>query len=409
MKLFTERDIRSLKPRKKEYILSEGHGFVIRVLPTGAKIWMYKYRRDGKTHKLTIGNYPDTSLADARDKFSAARLVVRQGGDPASPPPAPGLQAAPETLTVAKLAEKWLEDWSKEHHTSRVHYNNRKALESGVLVAWGDRPAAEIKRRDVIELLRNKAKTTPSQADNIRKALRSIYDYAVEEELLEYNPVEIKVARTIPSLIRPSRDRVLSEKEIRHLWHAIDVGGGSEGTRRALKLILVTGQRPGEVGGMHSDEIEIGIGKPHCDLCRRCGWWTIPKERMKEGKEQRIYLSALAMFLIGGRKGYICCGFDEGEAALTANTMAYHVRRNVLSTGKEAYYGLPRWTPHDLRRTAGTLINKLGSGNEIMNAILAHSVPGVTGIYNRHTYDAAKQTWLTAWSEYLQQLVAQSK
>ncbi|MBE2889662.1 tyrosine-type recombinase/integrase [Geobacter anodireducens] len=399
---FSDRYLQSLKPKEKMYQIRESHGFGLRVLPSGVKIFIYVYTLDGKRRQMNLGHYPHKSLADARKTYRDAANLVADGLDPQGAQPTP--EPPPEHSTVSALAEVWLNEWSSVHHTSRVNYNYRKALEASVIPLWESRLVNEIKRRDVVALLETIAKKTPGQAGNVMKAARGMFTYAVERELIEFNPfAEVKVARAIPSMVLTSRDRVLNPDEIKHIWQAIDAGGGSDATKRALKLTLVTAQRPGEVAGMHQNEITVGVGKERCKECRRCGWWTIPAERMKNNKEHRVFLSTLAMELIGDAKGYICPSTDN-DGPLTANSVAYHVRREVPGTGKEKFYGLSRWTPHDLRRTAGTIINELGSGNEIMDAILSHTLPGVTGIYNRNKYDKEKQVWLTKWSEHLRKL-----
>ncbi len=300
-------------------------------------------------------------------------------------------------LTVRRLAvDLYLDEWSKIHHSERWHYNNRKALEADILPVWGDRLAVDIRRKDAAEILELVVKRAPGQARNVLKAARGMYSYAVDRELLEYNPfADIKISRTIPMMQPMSRDRELSEDEIRHLWKAIDEGGGSESTKRALKLILVTGQRPGEVVGMHRREIQ---GK----------WWTIPWQRIKTRKrrqeDHRIYLTPLAMSLIGDEKEYI---FPDpaGKSATTENALSHHVRKDIPDTVKRSYYDLPRWTPHDLRRTAATRLSKIGASDEIIDVILNHAKKGVSGIYNRNKYDNEKQLWLTKWSQHLSRLL----
>jgi integrase len=199
-----------------------------------------------------------------------------------------------------------------------------------------------------------------------------------------------------------ARERVLSDEEIKYLWKAIDQGGGSDSTRRALKLMLVTGQRNNEICGMQTKEIQVGIGKPRCLQCRRCGWWIIPKERRQgnKGGKHMVFLSPLAMEIIGEHVGYIFPG-DTNDAPIHGNSVNYHVRRNVEATGKTPYYGIPRWTPHDLRRTCATGVRRLGATRDEMDLILGHKVAGVTGVYDRYSGDQEKIKWLTAWGEYL--------
>ena len=408
-KLFTEREIKALKPRDKEFIISEGHGFIIRVLPTGLKIWTYKYKRDGKTYKLTLGNYPETSLAEARDKFAAARLTVRQGLDPKAPLAPEPQETQTEVTTVKTLAELWIK-WSQENHSPKWANTLKLALEKDIIPQFGDRLAAEIRRRDAISILEAKAADTPGQAVNLHKALRGMFQYAVEREILEHNPfAEIRAARSIPAMRLEARERILSDDEIKFLWTAIDQGGGSDSTQRALKVMLLTGQRSGEVCGMHRREITIGVGKPRCDICRRCGWWTIPKERRQgnKGGEHRVYLTAATLNLIGSRAEYIFPG-DTESASISANSVNHHVRRVVTATGKASYYGLLRWTPHDLRRTCGTGVRRCGGSRDTMDLILGHKTGGVTGVYDRYEGDAEKQKWLTEWAEYLHKLLTKA-
>lgn len=396
MAKFTDRYIQGLKSTEKMYQVREGHGFGMRVLPSGLKIWIYTYTLGGRRRQLNLGHYPHASLADARRKYLDAAGLVANGIDPQAGPEPSQPDPEPEEMTVQKLAETWLSEWSKHHHSTRWHYNMDRALENDVISAWGSRLAKDIRRRDAVLLLETVAKRAPGQARNVQKAAQGMFNYAVERELLDYNPfAEIRVSRTIPAMKQRSRKRTLSDQEIKHIWSAIDKGGGSDGTKRALKLILVTGQRPGEVCGLHTKEID---GK----------WWSIPRERIKtrekRDEDHRVFLSPLARQIIGDVKGHIAPSAG-GESEMTENALAYHVRRTVANTGKETYYGLPRWTPHDLRRTMATGLASLGAPQEHIDAIQNHAIPGVSGIYNRYKYDKEKQLWLTKWAQHLDKLL----
>jgi integrase len=402
---FTDRYLQSLKPKDKDYRVRESHGFAVRVLPSGVKRFEYIYTINGKRRILHLGNYPYTKLAEARESYHAAASQTSNGVDPQEKPsPPPPL---PEELTVQSLAETWLNEWSKVHHTPKWHNTLKLALGKDVFPAYGSRLVSEIRRRDAVAILEAKAANAPGQAKNLHKALRGMFGYALDREIVDFNPfAEIRAARVIPAMKQTSRDRHLSDDEIIKLWTAIDNGGGSDNTRRALKLILLTGQRPGEVTGMHSREIQIGIGRNRCKICRRCGWWTISPERRlgNKGGEHRVFLPTLAMELIGDQKGYVFPG-DDSELPITENSVAYHVRREVKGTGKVPYYGFPRWTPHDLRRTCGTGVRRLGASRDNMDLILGHSVQGVTGVYDRYAGDREKEHWLSEWSEWLRKIV----
>lgn len=362
---------------------------------------------------MHLGNYPTVSLADARLKFNEASALLGRGVDPQLPPPPP--ETAPEILTVNALAEEWI-IWSQKNHSVKWSNTLKLALQKDILPIHGQKLASEIRKKDAIKMLEEKAGTAPGQARNLHKALRGMWEYATENEMLDFNPfAEIKVARSIPSMGSVVRERILDDNEIIYLWTAIDQGGGSESVKRALKLILATGQRPGEVAGMSWEEIEIGEGKPICQTCRRCGWWTIPKSRLKSKKSQgvtdhRVYLSSLSMSLINASpvelSNFICPSdvFEE-VSHVAVNSINHHVRRSVEGTGKTPYYGLPQWQPHDLRRTAATGMGRVGASEIEVERILGHLPPVLVRTYNKFKYDNIKLQWLTAWGEYIQQLV----
>ena len=408
MEKLTELKVKNSKPRENEYYIREGRGLVLRVRPSGAKSFYYIFDLNGKRCRMLLGQYPLVSLSEARTKHLDALLTVGRGEDPrvvVSPEQTP----IPEELTVQTLASLWAE-WSKDNHTVKWANTLSLTLKKDFLPSYGNRLASEIRRRDAVAILEAKAKDTPGQATNLHKALRGMWQYALERELVEFNPfAELKASRVIPAMKQKSRARVLSDHEIRILWREIDNGGGSDSTKQALKISLVIGQRIGEVCGMHAREIQIGVGKPYCKKCRRCGWWTIPAIRRQgnKGGEHRVYLTPLALKLIGERQEYIFPG-DTDNQPISPNSINHHVRREVSFSGKTPYYGMARWTPHDLRRTCSTGVRRLGASRDSMNLILGHVVGGVTGVYDRYEGDEEKERWLISWSQHLEKIIEES-
>lgn len=394
-------------PEKKTYI-REAQGFTVRRMPGGSVTFLHIYINvDKKRRENILGQYPVIDLAEAHQRHRNSLDTLAAGTDPQTITTETPTETEPEAYTINKLAEDW-GIWSRANHSQKWAWTLSLAVQKDVLPIWGKRPVSEIRRKEAIELLEKKAKTAPGQARNLHKALRGMWSYAVDRELVEFNPFsEIKAAKSVPKMKQVSRERVLLDDEIKYLWTAIEQGGGSDSLKRCLKLILITGQRPGEVAGMDSREIEYGEGKELCKTCKKCGWWTIPADRRQgnKGGLHRVYLSPLAIKLIGGQEGIICPGSNP-NSSITENAVAYHVRREVPTTGKTPYYGLDRWTPHDLRRTAATGIAKLGATPAEVEMILGHTLGGVAAVYNRHQYDQSKQDWLQKWSDFLSQLVA---
>lgn len=417
MEKLTDLKIKALKPKEKEYYIREQNGFVLRVRPSGAKSYYYIYDLKGKRQRLFIGAYPAMSLADARTAHGEAWLKLQRSEDPKlQPVNSATLEAvdpdSPATLTCQRLVDLYL-GWSEKNHVQAWANTLKTAINKYFLIDYGHRLAADIKRRDAIYIA-EKLATKPGAARNLIKALRGAWKYALNREYLESNPfADARIAKEVPAVAPQQRKRILSDEELKHLWRAIEEGGGSDSTKRAIKLILLTGQRPGEVAGMTHSEIQLGEGKPICKTCRCCGWWTIPVERRKTKKKvqniepHRVYLSRQSMELVNQStdKIYICHSEGITSAPVLVNSISHHVRRVVQATGKEAYYGLKQWQPHDLRRTAATGIARLGALPAVVEQVLGHSLPGVAGTYNLHTYDSEKQRWLTAWDEHLYQSI----
>jgi integrase len=420
MKPFTVKQIEALKPKDKPYRISSGKGFYIRVMPSGQKRWELVYKIKGRTRVLHFGNYPTISLSDASTKFWEARRMLDQGDDPnslVSPPlpppdvPEESKSTAVKAETISELVDLWV-DWSSEHHSDKWANTLKLVLKKDIIRTYGNWLIKDFRRKHALAVLEGKATDAPGQARNLLKALRGTWEYAVNHELAEFNPFkDLKVAKEIPSMKGSARERFLSDDEIKHFWHSVLSIGGSDSTKRALLLTLITGQRCGEVCGMKVGELMI-------DYDTETGWWTIPEERRmgKKGGTHRVYLTRLAVSVImgiqdrsvGNKYGLICPGKNP-KIPITENAVAYYVRREFPMIEKLKYYGLPPWSPHDLRRTAGTGVRRLGASRDDMDLILGHSVGGVTGVYDRWTGDTEKERWLTRWSEHLQEVINKPK
>lgn len=405
---FSDRYLQSIKAPEKEYCVREGHGFTLRVLPSGLKIFQYIYTIKGKRHRLNLGHYPHVTLSEAREKFHAASSQVAKGINPLTP-----LAEEPEnTQTVSDLIDLY-KKFSKQNNEDSTSKETARTLDKYVLPSWKDRNIKEIRRRDAIELIEPLAKTAPGQARGVMKIARAMFNYALDRELVEMNPFT-RLPKAVPAVKPASRSRVLTDEEIKAAWdflHAKNAPGTPE-CRRAILLVLVTGQRPVEVSGMTWEEIDED-------------WWTISSERIKtrnrRTEDHRVYLSPLAKQLIGENpkvSNYVFYGSSLKKPILRS-AMSHLIceetkggrsdGKGTISVVREKYFGLSRWTPHDLRRTASTKLAELGCLDEYVDAILNHAKDGVIGIYNRYKYEKEKQEWLTKWGDHLKNLVNPSE
>lgn len=401
---FTDVFIKSLKPAQKKYHKSSGDGFNIRVMPSGVKTWVYLYRFDGKRKELNLGTYPDVSLATAREKHAEARKLLNHGTDPGALE-REKLEARRKAPTVADLCAEYLKKHAMVHKKSWAQ--DERMIKAEILPSWGDRKAEDLKKRDVILLLESiMERGSPISSNNTLALVRKMFNFAIDRDILEFNPC----TRVKPLAPKPEKNRVLSETEIRTLWQALDDDAllMANNTRRALRLILVTGQRPGEVTGLHIKEIE---GR----------WWTIPPERTKNGKEHRVYLTDTALELIGDADGYVFpTRLRDRDCPMDEKALPCSLRRNIRGVevkgkpGKKSTpnpeqpnrIGVDFFTPHDLRRTAATRMAEMGITEEIIGHVLNHTHRRtITRVYNRYAYDSEKQRALELWESRLKAII----
>ena len=280
---FTERSIKALRPRERRYEAFEDgrKGLGIRVSPSGSKSWVFVYRRNGRLSRITLGQYPDTSLAEAHDEHAERRKLLRKGTDPASV--ARIQRTLPyRTPTVRQLVELYVERYAKAK--KRSWREDERILCKDVLPRWGPLKAKDVTRGDVISLLDDiMDRGSPISANRTLAVVRKMFNYAIERSAVEANPCSIITA---PAAER-RRDRVLDEDETRAFWSGLDASQVSLPFRLALKLMLVTAQRRAEVVLAEKSEFDLDTG-----------WWTIPAERSKNSLSHRVPLSSLATELL---------------------------------------------------------------------------------------------------------------
>lgn len=436
-KKFDDTTIRNLPDADgSDYLcMAEGEpGFGIRVYPGGTMTFLFLYKVDGQRRKLALGNYPSTSLKSAREMYHAERVKVKalrrgskDGVDPVQEikrqkqERVEAAQRERDALTVKKLVEDYIDLHAKKF--KRSWEKDEQILNRDVMPLWGRRKAEDISRKDVVALLDGiiaPPRNSPAMANNCFQIIRKMFNWAVEKGKLNTTPC---TGLKLPSPKR-ERDRVLSEKEIKTLWDALDRTDlfMSGEIKRAIKLVLVTAQRPGEVIGMHTDELDGS-------------WWTIPATRSKNGLEHRVYLTSTALELIAELevfdekaqkmkpKGFIFkTPLTKKYQPIGETAMPIAVKRNLEyqltdANGKLLYQkdgkpatenrlGIDTFIPHDLRRTAATFMSQIGFMDEVIDAVLNHKKKGIIKTYNKNKYDREKQQAMEAWELKLKSIIS---
>jgi integrase len=370
-------------------------GLVLIVQPSGVKSWQVRYRTAGVRRRMALGSYPAVSLADARKSANEALLKVLEGADPAGEREAAKLAKLSDRDKVGNL----IDQFAKRHlSTLRSGETVKRELDRHVVAVWGDRDIHEIKKRDVIDLLDRIADSgRVVTANRVRAYLNKFLSWCVERDILDTSPaMGVK-----PVAKEKSRDRVLSNDEIRWLWEACNREGHPWG--HLGKLLLLTGQRVGEVVGMTDREVSVDL-------------WHLSSDRTKNGRAHDVPLSSQVQAALDDVERI------KGDAGLIMTTngrtplSGFHKGRNHLAdrmaeiASEEAGQPVevPHWTFHDLRRTAATGMARLGIPVRVTEAVLNHvsgTGGGIVAVYQRHDYADEKRKALNAWARSVTNLV----
>ena len=351
--------LRRLKPRDRTFVVWDTHqrGLALMVQRTGRKSWKCVYTMGGAPRWYHIGDAAAIGLADARLLASRVMFAVAEGKDPYA-----DRKAERSKGTFEELAERYVDEYAKRRNKS---WRQAAALVRKHLIPrWGKLQAHDIKRPDVKAMMARIE--APITANQVLAAASAIFTWGVREDAIAANPCQL-VERNPTK----SRERVLSDAEIPKFWEAFGAAGPVHSA--ALKVILLTGQRPGEVSHMRREHIADG-------------WWTMPGDPVpdldwpgtKNGETHRVWLPTAVQEMIAQMDG---TGFVfEGPRGGAVDNLDAAMRAVCAEVGAD------RATPHDLRRTHGTLIASLGFGRDAMNRIQNHKDGGIASVYDRHQY-----------------------
>ena len=332
-----------------DYFDASVSGLALRVTSKGTKSWTLTH--GSPRRRVTLGRYPSLSLATAR----TAALAAKEGRTAG---------------TVAALAETYLRSIGGLRSVKEIE----RRLRRDILPIIGHIPLGELHRRDVTRVIDAKLSDAPITARRVFEDVRTMIRWAVARGDLDHSPID---GMRGPAVSKP-RTRVLSDDEIRTVWHGLSEVRPD--VARVLKFCLVTGQRLGEVTGIRPSEL---------DLVRKV--WNIPASRTKNGHPHSVPLTALALKLLS----------DEG----------WGVSKNVVSDIVWRYQIVPeRWTAHDLRRSALTKMAELGVAPIVLGHIANHRTTtkaGVTlGVYVQHAYEREKREALELWADRLEAIIS---
>lgn len=375
-------------------------GLCLRVTSAGTKTWcmIFTSPKDAKRARIKFGTYPATSLAQARALTIEARQNLENGQDPRDV----ATQRAAAVMTVSGLIDNWLVKHARPNLRSAKEIERR--LARNVIPIIGAVKLADLHRRDMNRVVDPVlARGSPREAGCVFEDFRAVVRWAVKRGEIDRNPFD---GMEKPPGSKP-RERTLSDGEIRIVWESLPTAlARSKACQRIISLCLVTAQRLGEVCGMQPSELDL-----------KAATWTIPGRRTKNGRPHQVPLSTAAIAII--REALTDVGEDSrwlfpnkaGDGPLPIEVVDKTIlRANTPSADQPlGRFGIPHWTPHDLRRTALTNFAAMGIPPIVAGAVANHiSVTKATitlSVYTHYSYEREKRAALEQWARHLSSIV----
>ena len=387
--------IRKAKPADKTQRLFDGSGLYLELSPAGGKWWRLKYRFGGKEKRLSLGTYPDTSLADARDKRDAARRLLAAGVDPGEQRKAvkaAGEEHAANSFEV--IAREWHAKQSAtwvELHASRIMLR----LENDVFPWLGSRPIADVTAKEVLATVnRIVDRGAVESAHRVLQNCGQVLRYAIATGRAERNPVA-DLRGALPPVKQTHLASIIEPNAIGGLLRAMDAYNGSLVTKCALRLAPLVFVRPGELRQAEWAEFDLDAGQ-----------WNIPAEKMKMREPHLVPLAPQAvailreLYALTGRGRYVFPSARSPQRPMSNNA--------VLSALRRMGYATDEMSGHGFRAMARTVLDEvLHFRPDYIEHQLAHAVKDPNGrAYNRTAHLTERRKMMAGWADYLDTLKA---
>lgn len=426
-----------------EYILPDRDGLSVRIRPNGIKSFIYRYRLPhweiGTNKRYTYKpNFPQLTLKEARIKHAENVRLVAKRID---------LNDIETTARMQKRLEPTVNE-AFEEYKDRYLLKELKApekqisyFEKDISLAIGKRKIKEVSRRELIMILDKIVdRSAPIQANRTLSSMKKFFGYCVGRGILNDNPA-LQIAKSEVGGKENQRDRFLSFDEIKRFFERIDTAPFSRTVQLVLKILLLTGQRAGEICNAEWSEIDF-----------KNGIWTIPAEKAKNRIENRVSIHDLTLTAFQELKA-LSYYYDPDPKQSRFVCQSPQVRKQVKGKRKSAaiikeipivvttvnravkrlldigyysgyskddyfnqegkpidcHFGIKKWVPHDLRRTVATHLNDIGIAPHVVEKILNHRMQGVMAVYNKADYWDERVEALKLWNEKIKQIIADDK
>lgn len=420
----TDTKLRNLKPRDKAYQIADDSGLFIEVMPGGAMPWRLRYRLTGKQEKITLGEYPTYSLAEARTWRDDCKALIGRGLSPmvlkrGDPIPDDTTTIAKELAQAfvlnwclkarekikakdeAKQAETTVEAFARRWFAEIVEQNNsnprntKRVIEKDIIPAIGSKQLADVTVTDILTITdRIKARGADQMALQTRNVLKRLFAYAIAREKAHFNPAAAIEAKFIATA--KSRDVALSPDEVGRLLRGIYQSSMKRSHKLALHLLILCMVRKTELIEARWEEIDLDKAE-----------WSIPGERMKKDKPHLVPLSRQAVAMLEELKGLSSGSAWVFPSRGTLDKPISHSTLNVTVRALEV--DVRDFVIHDFRRTASTHLHEAGFNSDWIEKCLAHEAKGIRGVYNRAQYADQRRQMLQWWADFVDSQIEEER
>lgn len=395
--MLTDTKLRNLKPKDKLYKVNDRDGLYVAVTTAGSISFRYNYSINGRQETITFGRYGvgGITLAEARERLNEAKRMVTDGKSPAKEK-ARAKARMKDAETFGAWAQKWLRGYQMADSTRDMR---RSVYARELEGKFGNQKLTEITHEDLRALTDAIVERgAPATAVHTRDIVLQVYRWAIERGQKVENPADLvrpaSIARFEP------RDRTLTPAEIGLMYRYMEKVGTTPSIRASVKLLLLTMVRKSELTNATWNEINFSEAL-----------WTIPKERMKRRNPHLVFLSRQAMDILialktfAGGSDYILPSRYDSDAPMSSATMNRVMDLTYKAAQKEGQ-SLSKFGPHDLRRTASTLLHEAGYNTDWIEKCLAHEQKGVRAVYNKAEYREQRAAMLQDWADMIDEWTA---
>jgi integrase len=420
----TDTKLRNLKSGDKAYQEADEGGLFVEVMPGGAKVWRLRYRLAGKQEKVTLGDYPAYSLADARTWRDDCKALAGRGvspmalkrGDPVPEDAAPVVKEMAQAFvrnwcmkaverarvkeseakaadTVEAFARRWYAEIAEPANSNPR--NVKRILDKDVIPAIGTKQIADVTVTDILAITdKIKKRGADQMALQTRNVLKRLFAYAIAREKTQFNPAAAIEAKFIAQA--KSRDMALTPDEIGQLLRAIYQSSMKRAHKLALHLLILCMVRKSELIEARWEELDLENAE-----------WSIPGERMKKDKPHLVPLSRQVVAMFEELKG-----LASGSEWVFPSRGDLHqpIAKSTLNVAVRALeIDVRDFVIHDFRRTASTHLHEAGFNSDWIEKALAHEQKGIRGVYNRAQYADQRREMLQWWADFVDSQIEEGR